>query len=92
MVIAVKEIVKTPSLVSDSKEITYVEDRRSKKLKSIMIPAKYKEDFEEFLKEKELQEWMERNKGLIEYEKDKPNFSKVLDELADWVEFDDTTR
>ncbi len=92
MVIAVNEIVKNPSLVSNPKEITYVEDKRSKKLKSIIIPAKYKEDFEEFLKEKELKEWMDRNKGLIEYEKDKPDFSEVLDELADWVEFDDTTR
>jgi len=92
MVIAVNEIVKNPSLVSNPKEITYVEDRRSKKLKSIIIPAKYKEEFEEFLKEKELKEWMERNRGLIEYEKDKPDFSEVLDELADWVEFDDTTR
>ncbi len=92
MVIAVNEIVKNPSLVSNPKEITYVEDKRSKKLKSIIIPAKYKEEFEEFLKEKKFKEWMEKNRGLIEYEKDKPDFSEVLDELADWIEFNDTSR
>jgi len=92
MVIAVNEIVKNPSLVSNPKEIIYVEDRRSKKLKSIIIPVKYKEEFEEFLKEKKMKGWLGRNKDLIEYEKDKPNFSEVLEELADWVEFDDTTR
>ncbi len=92
MVIAVNEIVKNPSLVSNPKEITYVEDKRSKKLKSIIIPAKYKEEFEEFLKEKKFKEWMKKNRGLIEYEKDKPDFSEVLDELADWIEFNDTSR
>ena len=92
MVIAVNEIVKNPSLVSNPKEITYVEDKRSKKLKSIIIPAKYKDEFEEFLKEKKFKEWMEKNRGLIEYEKDKPDFSEVLDELADWIEFNDTSR
>ncbi len=92
MVIAVNEIVKNPSLVSNPKEITYVEDKRSKKLQSIIIPAKYKDEFEEFLKKKKFQDWVERNRGLIEYENDKPDFSEVLDELADWVEFDDTAR
>ncbi len=85
MVIAVNEIVKNPSLVSNPKEITYVEDRRSKKLKSIIIPAKYKEEFEEFLKEKKMKEWMERNKGLLEMEH--PEFlDSCVEDIGEWLD------
>ena len=85
MVIAVNEIVKTPSLVSNPKEITYVEDRRSKKLKSIIIPAKYKEEFEEFLRKKELEEWIKRNKGLLEL--DRPEFlDSCVEDIGEWLD------
>ncbi len=92
MVIAVNEIVKNPSLVSNPKEITYVEDKRSKKLKSIIIPAKYKDEFEEFLKEKKFKEWMEKNRGLLEMEH--PDFlDDVVEDIGDWLdELENKTR
>ncbi len=92
MVIAVNEIVKNPSLVSNPKEITYVEDKRSKKLKSIIIPAKYKDEFEEFLKEKKFKEWIEKNRGLLEMEH--PDFlDDVVEDIGDWLdELENKTR
>ncbi len=92
MVIAVNEIVKNPSLVSNPKEITYVEDKRSKKLKSIIIPAKYKDEFEEFLKEKKFKEWIEKNRGLLEMEH--PDFlDDVVKDIGDWLdELENKTR
>ena len=85
MVIAVNEIVKNPSLVSNPKEITYVEDKRSKKLKSIIIPAKYKEEFEEFLKKKRMKEWLERNKGLLKMEH--PKFlDSCVEDIGEWLD------
>ena len=85
MVIAVNEIVKNPSLVSNPKEITYVEDKRSKKLKSIIIPAKYKDEFEEFLKKKKFQDWVERNKGLLEMEH--PEFlDSCVEDVGEWLD------
>ncbi len=87
MTIAVNEIIKNPKLISDPKEITYVEDRRKRVLKSIVIPAKYKEDFEEFLKEKAFSEWKKRNEGLGKLDRDKPDFGEVVEELGEWIEF-----
>jgi len=85
MIIAVNEIVKNPKLISDPKEITYVEDKRKKKLKSIVIPAKYKEELEEFLKEKEYKEWLKRNKdGLSE---EYPEFlDACVEDIGEWLD------
>jgi len=65
MIVAVNEVVKHPKIISEADEIIYIEDKRKKQLKSIVIPAKYKPYLKDKLKEIEYQMWLERNKGLL---------------------------
>ena len=85
MVVAVNEIVKNPKLISSSDEIIYIEDKRKKELKSIVIPAKYKDELEDFLKKVEYREWLERNKeGLEASHKELDGlFDEAIGELGD---------
>jgi len=68
MTVAVNEIAKHPKIVSDVKEIIYVQDKRKNKLKSIVIPASYEPYLRDKLKEIEYQIWLKRNQGLLESE------------------------
>ena len=68
MIVAVNEIAKHPKLISDITEIVYIQDKRKKELKSIVIPASYEPYIADALKEIEYQMWLTRNKGLLESE------------------------
>ncbi len=65
MIVAVNEIAKHPKLISDINEVVYVQDKRKKELKSIVIPASYEPYLHEALKEIEYQMWLKRNEGLL---------------------------
>jgi len=65
MIVAVNEIAKHPKIISNSDEIIYVEDKRKKELKSIVIPASYEPFIHDALKEVEYQMWLKRNQGLL---------------------------
>lgn len=62
MHIAVNEAMKNSALISNPEEVIYVEDRRKKAVKSIIIPARFAALFEKQLAEVEYQLWLERNK------------------------------
>jgi hypothetical protein len=85
MIVAINEIVKNPKLLGNSDEIIYIEDKRKKELKSIVIPAKYKDELADFLKEVEYREWLERNKeGLESSSKEFDGlFDEAIKELGD---------
>ncbi len=68
MIVAVNEIAKHPRLISDTKEIVYIKDKRKNELKSIVIPASYEPYLADALKEIEYQMWLKRNKGLLKSE------------------------
>ena len=65
MIVAINEIAKHPKLISDINEIVYVQDKRKKELKSIVIPASYEPYLHDALKEIEYQMWLKRNEGLL---------------------------
>ena len=65
MIVAVNEIAKHPKLISDINEVVYVQDKRKKELKSIVIPASYEPYLHDALKEIEYQMWLKRNEGLL---------------------------
>ena len=68
MTVAVNEIAKHPKIISDAKEIIYIQDKRKNKLKSIVIPASYEPYLLDALKEIEYQIWLKKNKGLLDAE------------------------
>jgi len=68
MIVAVNEIAKHPKIISDANEIIYVQDKRKKELKSIVIPASYEPYLHDALKEVEYQMWLKRNQGLLNSE------------------------
>jgi hypothetical protein len=68
MIVAVNEIAKHPKIISDSNEIIYIQDKRKKELKSIVIPASYEPYLHDALKEVEYQMWLKRNQGLLNSE------------------------
>ncbi len=68
MVVAINEIAKHPKILSDIKEIVYIQDKRKNELKSIVIPASYEPYIHDALKEIEYQMWLKRNKGLLSSE------------------------
>ena len=63
MIVAINEIAKNPKIINNEDEIIYVEDKRKHELKSIVIPALYKDDIEEVIKEIEYKMWLKRNKA-----------------------------
>jgi hypothetical protein len=65
MIVAVNEIAKHPKIISDVHEIIYIQDKRKKELKSIVIPASYESYLHDALKEIEYQMWLKRNQGLV---------------------------
>jgi hypothetical protein len=65
MIVAVNEIAKHPKIISDADEVIYVQDKRKKELKSIVIPASYEPYLKDALKEIEYQMWLKRNRGLL---------------------------
>ncbi len=68
MIVAVNEIAKHPRIISDVHEIIYIQDKRKKELKSIVIPASYEPYLRDALKEVEYQMWLKRNQGLLKSE------------------------
>jgi len=60
--ISSSDVIKNPSLVTNPKDLTVIEDVKKKLTKSVVIPyeiyKKIKEDIEYRL-------WLERNKGLL---------------------------
>lgn len=66
MTVAVNEIAKHPKIVSEPKEIVYIEDKRKNEIKSIVIPARFESLLRDALKEIEYRIWLERNRGLLE--------------------------
>jgi len=68
MIVAVNEIAKHPRIISDVHEIIYIQDKRKKELKSIVIPASYEPYLHDALKEVEYQMWLKRNQGLLKSE------------------------
>ncbi len=63
MIIAINEIAKNPKIINNTNEIIYIEDKRKHELKSIVIPAMYKDYIEEAIKEIEYEMWLKRNKA-----------------------------
>ena len=68
MIVAVNEVAKHPRIISDVHEIIYIQDKRKKELKSIVIPASYEPYLHDALKEVEYQMWLKRNQGLLKSE------------------------
>ena len=68
MIVAVNEIAKHPKIISDAKEIVYIQDKRKNELKSIVIPASYEPYLHDVLEEIEYQICLKRNKGLLDAE------------------------
>ena len=68
MVVAINEIAKHPKIISDADKIIYVQDKRKKELKSIVIPASYASYLKDAIKEIEYQMWLKRNQGLLNSE------------------------
>ena len=68
MTVAVNEISKHPKIVSEPKEIVYIEDKRKNEVKSIVIPARFESLLHDALKEIEYRIWLERNRGLLDSE------------------------
>jgi len=82
MIVAVNEIAKHPKIISNSDEIIYVEDKRKKELKSIVIPASYEPFIHDALKEVEYQMWLKRNQGLLNSEHPKI-LENVIGDIGD---------
>ncbi len=62
MIVAINEIAKNPKIINNPNEIVYVEDKRKHELKSIVIPAIYKDEIEDAIKVIEYKMWLKRNK------------------------------
>ncbi|SFP83233.1 hypothetical protein [Hydrogenimonas thermophila] len=84
MIVAVNEIAKHPKIISDADEIIYIQDKRKKELKSIVIPASYEPYLHDALKEIEYQMWLKRNKGLLN-SKHPEILEDVIDDLGDKI-------
>ncbi len=84
MIVAVNEIAKHPKLISDINEVVYVQDKRKKELKSIVIPASYEPYLHDALKEIEYQMWLKRNEGLLQ-NKHPEILENVLDDIGDKI-------
>ncbi len=80
MTVAVNEIAKHPKIVSEPKEIVYIEDKRKNEIKSIVIPARFESLLCDALKEIEYRIWLERNRGLLE-----SGHPEILDNVVDDV-------
>ena len=77
MTVAVNEIAKHPKIISEPKEIVYIEDKRKNEIKSIVIPARFESLLRDALKEIEYRIWLERNRGLLE-----SGHPEILDNVA----------
>ncbi|SFV56804.1 hypothetical protein MNB_SM-7-443 [hydrothermal vent metagenome] len=87
MIVAVNEIAKHPKIISDADEIIYIQDKRKKELKSIVIPASYEPYLHNALKEIEYQMWLKRNQGLLN-----SKHPEILENIvSDIGDRDDTT-
>ena len=84
MIVAVNEIAKHPKLISDINEVVYVQDKRKKELKSIVIPASYEPYLHDALKEIEYQMWLKRNEGLLNNEHPKI-LENVVGDIGDKI-------
>ena len=84
MIVAVNEIAKHPKIISDVHEIIYVQDKRKKELKSIVIPASYEPYIHDALKEIEYQMWLKRNQGLLDSEHPEI-LENILDDIGDKI-------
>ena len=84
MIVAVNEIAKHPKIISDADEIIYIQDKRKKELKSIVIPASYEPYLHDSLKEIEYQMWLKRNKGLLNSEHPEI-LEDVIDDIGDKI-------
>ena len=84
MIVAVNEIAKHPKLISDINEVIYIQDKRKKELKSIVIPASYEPYLHDSLKEIEYQMWLKRNEGLLN-NKHPEILENVLEDIGDKI-------
>ncbi len=82
MILAINEIAKKPSLISDIKDIVYIKDKRKNEIKSVVIPAKYIDLIKDKLEDIQYELWLKRNRRG--FEQDIENlFDEVIDDIGD---------
>ena len=82
MIVAVNEIAKKPSIISDLKDVVYIKDKRKDELKSIVIPARYLDFIKDKLEDIEYELWLKKNEKGLSQDLNKL-FDEAINEIGD---------